>query len=68
VDVLTATASSASLGLGYEFRVRRNFSIVPYLNTLASAAVTEQLNGQPNPTNDDISITLVQFGLGATWH
>jgi hypothetical protein len=68
VDVLTATASSASVGLGYEFRVGRNFSVVPYLNSLASAAVKEQLNGQPNPTNEDISITLVQFGLGATWH
>jgi hypothetical protein len=68
VDVITATASSGSFGLGYEFRVGRNFSLVPYLNSLASSAVKTQLNGQPNPTNEDISITLVQFGLGATWH
>ncbi len=68
VDVLTATAPAASLGLGYEIRVGRNYSIVPYLNSLASAAVKLKLNGQAFSSGQDVSITLVQFGLGVTWH
>jgi hypothetical protein len=67
-DVLTATAPSASLGAGYEFRVGQNFSVVPYLNSLASSAVTLKLNGSTVSTSEDISITLVQFGVGLTWH
>jgi hypothetical protein len=68
VDVITATAPSASLGVGYEFRIGKNFSVVPYLNSLASSAVLVHVNGVQTPTGEDISITLVQFGLGATWH
>ncbi len=68
VDVLTATAPAASLGLGYEVRIGRNFSIVPYLNSLASSAVKLKLNGEAFSSGEDISITLVQFGLGVTWH
>ena len=68
VDELTATAPSVSLGVGYEFRVGTNFSIAPYLNTLASSAVTVKINGTSVPTNGDITLSLVQLGLGLTWH
>lgn len=68
VDELTATAPSASLGVGYEFRVTPNLSVLPYLNSLATSAVELKLNGQPIPTGEDISINLVQIGLGLTWH
>ena len=64
--VLTATAPSASLGIGYEVRMGRKFSLVPYLNGLTSSAVQEHVNVQFYPT-EDVSITLVQFGLGVTW-
>jgi hypothetical protein len=68
VDVLTATGPSASLGLGYEMRLGRNMSLVPYLNSLASSSVKLRINGAPVSTNEAISLNLFQFGLGITWH
>ena len=38
VDQVTATAPSFSIGLGYEVRVGRNISLVPYMNALGSSA------------------------------
>jgi hypothetical protein len=67
-DQLTATAPSGSFGLGYEFRVGNNFSITPFLNSLVSSAVTVKINGSSVPTNGDITLSLVQLGLGLTWH
>ncbi len=67
-STLDASAPAGSFGLGYEFRLGRNFSMVPYLNSLASSAVTLKQDGVPVSTGEDIKITLVQFGLGVTWH
>ena len=67
-DVLSAIAPCASLGIGYELRMGRAFSIVPYLNSLSSSNVVMHFNGVPNSNRDDITITLIQLGLGATWH
>ena len=67
-DEYTATAPSVSLGIGYEFRLGRNFSIVPYFNTMVSSAVREHLNGVPVSSGEDIMYSLAQFGVGATWH
>jgi hypothetical protein len=66
-DELTATAPAAQFGLGYEFRVSRNMSIVAFLNSLASSSVNIELNGQPAPS-DDLQLSLVQLGAGLTWH
>jgi hypothetical protein len=66
VDVLTATAPSASVGLGYEVRVGRDVSLVPYVNGLASSTVRERVGGVPS--DEDIRIKLFQFGLGVTCH
>jgi hypothetical protein len=67
--VLTTTRPSASLGIGYEVRLGRNFSLVPYLNGLASSAVQEDVVGFNSFfTTGDVTITLVQFGLGVTWY
>lgn len=68
VDRLTAAAPSASIGIGYEMRVGRNMSVVPYVNSLASSSVRLQFDGVPISTGEDISINLFQFGLGLTWH
>jgi hypothetical protein len=68
VDQLTATAPSASIGVGYEMRVGRNMSLVPYVNSLASSPVRLHFDGVPVSTSEDISINLFQFGLGITWH
>jgi len=68
VDDLSATAGSVTLGIGYDFRVARNFSVTPYLNSLATSPASFKLNGTPAPTNEDITISLVQIGVAATWH
>ena len=68
VDDLTATAPAATLGIGYDFRVGRNFSVTPYLNSLATSAASFKVNGTSAPTNEDITISLVQFGVAASWH
>jgi hypothetical protein len=67
VDQITATAPSISLGLGYEFRVGRNISLVPYFNTLASSSVQVDINGTSLGTYD-ISVNVAELGLGLTWH
>lgn len=63
---LTARAAAASLGAGYEFRVGANTSIVAFLNSLASAEATYELDDIE--VNTDISLTLFQLGVGITWH
>ena len=67
-DELTATAGSFTVGVGYEFRVGRNFSVVPFLNSMASAPASFKLNGQPASTSEDLSLNMVQIGVGVTWH
>jgi hypothetical protein len=68
VDELTATAPAGSFGLGYEFRVGPNFSVTPFFNSLVTSAVDVQFNGDPLPTGEDIKVSLLQLGVGVTWH
>jgi hypothetical protein len=65
---ITATAGAGSIGVGYEFRVRRNMSLALFLNSLASAPVTFRVNGIIAPSNQDFRLNLVQLGVGLTWH
>jgi hypothetical protein len=65
---IDALAPSVMGGIGYEFEVGRNSSlvVVPYFNYLASTSVDVQVNGQPVPTSS-ISVNLFQLGLGLLW-
>lgn len=63
-----ATAGTVTLGLGFEFRVARNFSIAPYFSAVGSAPVEVTVNGQPSPTGEDIRMSLVHVGIGLAWH
>jgi hypothetical protein len=67
-DEFTATAPCASIGIGYEFRVCRIVSLVPFANSLVSSSVRLRFDGVPIATDEDISINLFQFGLGVTFH
>lgn len=49
------TGGGILLGVGYDARVGRNFSLTPYLNLVGS-------------NFDDSKVNLVQFGVGVTWH
>jgi hypothetical protein len=64
---ITATAPSGSLGAGYDIRVGRNFSLTPFINALATSAVSFKLGGVTVST-EDFKVNLVQIGLGVTWH
>lgn len=66
VGELTANAGAAILGAGYDFRVARNFSVVAFLNSLASTEATYELDDQS--ANTDVRVTLFQIGVGVTWH
>jgi len=67
-NVLTATAPSLALGLGYEVRVAPNLSVVPFMNALGSSAVRIAVNGSPANPAEDVKVNLVQAGVGLTWH
>ena len=67
-DEFTATAPSASLGAGYEVRIGRNVSLVPYANYLTTSSVRLHFDGVPISSGEDIRINLFQFGLGVTFH
>ena len=49
------TGSGAVLGLRYDARVGRNFSLTPYVRFMAGSF-------------DAGSANVVQYGLGFTWH
>lgn len=68
IDEVTATAPSGSLGAGYDIRVGRNVSLTPFINSLATSAVSFKLNGVTVPSGEDFKMNLVQLGLGVTWH
>jgi opacity protein-like surface antigen len=65
-DEITANGMALSLGLGYDFRVGKNFSLTPYMNWLKSFGAEAELNG--TGTGVDLNTDVLQFGLGLTWH
>ncbi len=67
-DELTARAGTLAVGTGYEIRIGRNISAVPYLNLLGSGKTDFEVNGQPVATDADLTLNLLQVGLGLTWH
>ena len=52
---LSETGAGALLGIGYDFRVGRNFSLTPYLNGLGG-------------NFDGGTANFWQIGLGVSWH
>jgi hypothetical protein len=70
-STLSADAPSATIGAGYEVRVGSRISLVPWVNVLASSRVhlDYPLGFIMPPTSPpDVLITVVQAGLGVTWH
>ena len=65
-DELTATGLGLQVGLGYDFRVGRNFSLSPFGNFLMSFGSDAKFNGFS--LGEDFNTNLFQFGLGLTWH
>jgi hypothetical protein len=68
INKITATAPAGSIGLGFDFRVGKMLSVTPFVNVLASSAVSFNVNGIKVPTGQDLKLNLVHAGLGLTWH
>jgi len=62
----TSAAMGPQVGLGYDFRISRGMSITPYSSVMFAAFGNLRLNG--NEISDNASFTLIQVGLGLTWH
>src|SRR5918992_3836616 len=63
---LVSIGGAAQVGLGYDVRMTRNFSLTPYVNFLGMGGGKPSLNGQGQ--SGTMSSNAVQFGLGFTWH
>lgn len=65
-QTFTSSAMGPQLGVGYDFRVSRSLSITPYSSVMFAAFGNLRLNG--DEISDNASFTLIQIGLGLTWH
>ena len=65
-DKISSQALAGSIGLGYEIRVSRSMSFVPYANFLGSAGADVRLND--NIAGLAANTSLIQFGIGLTLH
>ncbi len=65
---LEGAAGAAQVGLGYDWRVRRNLSITPFLNGLGSTDARFTVNGVGSSSTQRYKFNLIQFGVGLTWH
>lgn len=63
---VTGSGFGVSIGVGYEARVGRMFSIVIFLNGIASTGVEAKLAG--TGTGVDVDPDFGQLGVGVTWH
>lgn len=55
-----------TFGVGNDIRVGKNFSLTPFANAYGTAEATMMNNGAT--TGSKFSNTVLQFGLGFTWH
>ena len=66
-DELTTSGFGPQLGVGYQLRVVDNFSIQPYANAAVTIPTGDlQLNGDRQAEN--VGLSLLQVGIGVTWH
>lgn len=65
-DEISSQALSGSIGLGYEIRVARSMSIVPYANFIGSTGADVRLND--NIAGLGANSSLFQLGIGLTLH
>lgn len=63
---LQSTGLGYQFGMGYDMNIARRWSITPYVNYLATAGATAQLNGVT--MNEKLDANYVQYGLGLSWH
>jgi hypothetical protein len=63
---LTSVGGALQVGMGYDMRMSRNFSLTPYVNFLGLGGGEPKING--SGAGGSLSANVVQFGLGFSWH
>jgi hypothetical protein len=63
---LESVGVAGHVGLGYDLRMSRNFSLTPYLNFLGMGGGEPKIDGAG--LGGTLSANVVQFGLGFSWH
>lgn len=58
---------SGIVGIGYDVRLGRSFSLTPYVNWMASSGSAAKINGVEVPLIE-INPNLVQVGLALSWY
>lgn len=62
---LRTSGPAFTLGAGYDWRLRTNLSLTPYLNYVRSTENDLEFNGL---NIAKASVNVLQFGIGLTWH
>jgi hypothetical protein len=65
-NAITMTSISPQIGAGYDIPVGRNMSVTPFLNMIAAPFGEMRFNGELAAPN--ANFTLLQLGIGVTWH
>jgi hypothetical protein len=63
---LESTGVAFTFGVGYDWRLGKNFSLTPYLSYFATTGAEAKVNG--SSLNEKLNANLFQVGLGFTWH
>ena len=63
---LESVGGALQLGMGYDVRMSRNFSLTPYVNFLGLGGGEPKIDG--TGVGGSLSANVVQFGLGFSWH
>lgn len=63
---LESVGAALQFGLGYDLRMSRNFSLTPYVNLLGMGGGEPKIDGAG--IGGTMSATVVQVGLGFSWH
>jgi hypothetical protein len=63
---LESVGGALQIGMGYDVRMSRNFSLTPYINFLGLGGGEPKIDG--TPMGGSLSANVVQFGLGFSWH
>jgi len=64
-DELTSRGAAFTLGAGYDYRIRANLSVTPYVNYLRSTENDLKFN---DVAIAKASVSVLQCGVGLTWH
>lgn len=65
-DEFTVAAPGVGLGVGYDLRLGKNFSLTPYMNLVFTGNGDVKYNDSSTGVN--ARFNLIQIGLGFTWH